>query len=270
MGGALQQLFANSADQLIALGRDDLDITNPVAVDECIRQHRPDAVVNAAAYTAVDKAEDDAVQAYLVNCNGAGFLAQTCAGLDIPFIHISTDFVFSGEAERPYLETDETGPLGIYGLSKRAGENAVIASGDKYIILRTSWVFGGDQNFVATMLRLAQTRDEITVVDDQIGGPTAARDIAGAIRQILARCQAADFSDWGIYHYAGAPAVSWCGLAREIFKHRPGPAIHAITTEEYPTPATRPAYSVLDCSRIEQVFGVEQPDWKKSLAACLS
>lgn len=270
VGQALQKVYAGSDDDLITADRKQLDITNPVMVADYIQHHHPDALINAAAYTAVDKAEEESVQAYLVNCNGAGFLASACAGIDIPIVHISTDFVFSGNSNRPYTETDETGPLSVYGLSKLAGENAVIASGKKHIILRTSWVFGGAGNFVRTMLRLAETRDEISVVDDQVGGPTAAGDIALAIQQILRRCQVAGFSDWGIYHYSGAPETSWCGLAREIFKHRPGPVINAISTAEYPTAAVRPAWSVLDCSLIKRVFGLNQSDWKKSLAQILS
>jgi dTDP-4-dehydrorhamnose reductase len=159
--------------------------------------------------------------------------------------------------------------LSKYGMSKRAGEDVVIASCHKYIILRTSWVYGGAQNFVQTMLRLGKSHEQLTVVNDQIGGPTAALDIAIAIKKVVRQCSRTGFSDWGIYHFSGTPAVSWYDFAKEIFAGLDKPEVKPIPTSDYPTPAKRPAWSVLDCSRIKKVFGVEQPDWKASLKAAL-
>jgi len=265
VGQALVRTANKRGLELVALSRQELDITNASDVELAIAQHNPDVVINAAAYTAVDKAEEDREQAHSINTLGPELLAKACDAVSIPFLHVSTDFVFDGEKESAYLETDTCNPLGVYGASKLAGEIAVSQLCLRHIILRTSWVFGGEQNFVNTMRRLAKDRDQLNVVDDQRGGPTAATQIAEALLIIAEKVVNPVFDNWGIYHFSGAPAVSWYEFACEILKDVPSVTVTPIPTSQYPTPAKRPANSVLDCKKIETAFSIKQPSWKVAL-----
>ena len=256
-----------------ALDRAAADLQNPDACAAAVAAAQADIVINAAAYTAVDKAEEDAAQATTINAEAPGAMARAAAARGLPFVQISTDYVFDGTKRAPWTEDDPVGPLGVYGQSKLAGETAVRAAGGPHVILRTAWVHAGHgANFVATMLRVGATRDRLTVVDDQQGGPTAATDIARALIAI-ARAFADGNGVSGTFHYCGRPAVSWCGFAREIFRQAdwiPAPEIAPIATADWPTPAARPANSVLDCTRIRDAYGIEQPDWRISLAPVLA
>ncbi len=266
VGSALQSCAAEDEGlSITALGRSELDLTNLDAIGDVFSQNSFDAVINAAAYTAVDRAEEEREAAYVVNRDAPAVLASFCAANDIPFLHISTDFVFDGQKESAYLETDTCRPLGVYGQSKWEGEVKVAETCEKHLILRAAWVFGGEQNFVNTMKRLAETRDELSVVDDQRGGPTAALDIAWCLLKMAKTAVKADFQEWGIYHYTGAPSVSWYEFAAEILKSDPTTIVKPIPTSGYPTPAARPANSVLDCEKIKSVFGISQPDWRLRL-----
>lgn len=253
------------------LGRDEADLTRPADCAARIGELRPDAVINAAAYTAVDGAETDEPTAATVNGAAPTAMAQACADLNIPIVQISTDYVFNGTGDDPFSPSDPTGPLGVYGWTKLAGEQGVIASGAPYAILRTSWVFsahGG--NFVKTMLRLSETRDALTIVADQVGGPTPARAIAAACVTI-ARHLMEDAAASGTYHFSGAPDVSWADFAREIFTQAGRDVtVTDIPSVDYPTPAKRPANSRLNCAATADVFGIERPDWRRELKAVLT
>lgn len=273
--GSLLTLLALESDwQVISVDRKQLDITNQDAVNEFIAEHQADVIINAAAYTAVDKAESEIEVSYLINRDGPRFLAEAAASLDIPLLHISTDYVFAGDKDGLYLETDPVSPLGVYGASKLAGEEAVIAANPKHLILRTAWVFGvHGNNFVKTMLRLGSQRSELGIVADQFGGPTYAGDIAAAL--LLMAKKAVDTPadvQWGVYHFAGEPHVSWYDFATVIFEKAvtadvldKSPRLNALTTDQYPTPAKRPANSRLDCSKIKNQFGIEPSDWQNAL-----
>ncbi len=270
VGQALQKLAPTHKVDVIALDREALDITDLSAVQARVGEISPDIVINAAAYTAVDKAEEEVEAAFAINAQGTENLALACAKKDIPFLHISTDFVFDGRKDGAYLEEDAIAPLSVYGKSKAEGEARTAAVSQKYIILRTAWVFGGAQSFVNTMLRLAESHDELNIVDDQTGGPTAADDIADSLLRIAKTVTQPGFEDWGIFHYCGAPALTWYGFAKAIFAHSEKvPTLNPIPTEGYPVPAERPKNSVLDCTKIKQIFGIDQPDWQKALSALL-
>ena len=258
------------APEATFLGRDKADLTDPEACAAAIRAHAPSAVINAAAWTAVDKAEEEEATATVVNGTAPGAMARTCADLGIPFVHISTDYVFEGGGTAPWSPTDPTGPLGAYGRSKLAGEQAIQAAGGTWAILRTSWVFSAHgNNFVKTMLRLSETRDALNVVGDQIGGPTPARDIAGACLSIVDKLRE-DPTKTGLHHFSGAPDVSWADFARAIFDMAGRTvAVTDIPSSAYPTPAVRPANSRMDCSALETVFGISRPDWRLALAAVI-
>jgi len=271
---------AATIDTTLVLGwgaRPDVDLTQPDTVHRAIDAFRPDLVINPAAYTAVDKAEAEPDLAFAINRDGAGAVAEAAAKAGAPIIQLSTDYVFDGAKGGPYLEDDAPSPTGVYGQSKFAGERAVAAANSRHVILRTAWVyapFGG--NFVRTMLRLAGDRDWLTVVDDQIGCPTYAPDIATAVLSIARLVQAdgwrADYA--GATNCAGPDAMSWCGFARAIVAgaaERGGRNIpvEAITTAQYPTPAKRPANSRLDTGRLASVFGVRMPPLEDSLGRCL-
>jgi len=257
--------------RVTGLGRHGLDILYTDSVDEALTLVAPQLVVNCAGYTAVDAAEDDEYLAFAVNRDGAANVAGACDDAGVPLIHLSTDYVFDGSKDRPWREDDPTAPLGVYGASKAAGEVAVRTIARRAIVLRVSWVFTAEgQNFVTTMRRLGAERGEISVVADQHGGPTAADDIADAILAMAPRLIDKTFRDWGTYHFCGAPPTSWHGFATAVFDGRQGPSVRAITTSDYPTKARRPANSVLDCTRIREVFGIEQPDWRASLATVLA
>lgn len=250
------------------LDRAAADLADPVACAAAVRAASADVVLNAAAYTAVDRAEDEPQLADRINGETPGAIATACDEKGVPFLHVSTDYVFDGTPGRAWRETDPTGPLGAYGRSKLAGEQAVIAACPDHVILRTAWVFSAHgANFVKTMLKVGKERPEMRVVGDQLGCPTAAADIAGALWTIA--------EDWGrgrgragIFHYAGAPAISWAGFAREIFARTDWserPEVTEIATADWPTKAVRPANSVLDCSAIEAAYGIAQPDWRLAL-----
>ena len=249
------------------LSRDQADLSDPAACAAAIGGC--DAVINAAAYTAVDKAEADESAALVVNATAPAAIAARCAALDIPFLHLSTDYVFDGAGTLPFATNHPTGPRNAYGRTKLAGEQGIRAAGGRHVILRTSWVVSAHgNNFVKTMLRLGATRDSLTVVADQIGGPTPAADIADAL--LVAAKAMVDGAHGGTHHFAGAPDVSWAGFARTIMAQA-GMAcqITDISTSAYPTPAARPLNSRLDCSAFEAEFGVKRPDWRLGLAAIL-
>lgn len=264
--------------EVIGLGSSALDITDAGAVAAVFAREQPQLVINAAAYTAVDKAEHEMARAYAVNCDALGLLGQAASKIQAPVLHISTDYVFPGDAERPYSEMDATGPTGVYGASKLAGERLLAQVCPHHLIMRTSWVFAGHgHNFVKSMLRLGRERDTLGVVADQQGGPTSAAGIAQALWHIAARYRRDGALAWGIYHYSGMPACSWHSFACEIFRQATAmgildraPHVEPIRTEQYPTPAKRPAWSVLDCALIEQVFALHQEDWRSALSDALS
>ena len=250
----------------VFLSRSDADLRAPDRCAEAIAACDAEVVINAAAYTAVDQAETDEDLAMLVNGLAPAAMARAAAARGLPFLHISTDYVFDGSGTRPWQPDADTGPLGSYGRTKLAGEHGIHAAGGRFAILRTSWVFSAHgTNFVKTMLRLGKTRDSLSVVADQIGGPTAAGDIAAALIE-MGRLLSLGLGAPGTYHFAGTPDVSWAAFAREIF-HQAGlkTQVMDIPSAAYPTPAQRPQNSRLDCSTLETVFGVSRPDWRKSL-----
>jgi dTDP-4-dehydrorhamnose reductase len=273
-GGAGQLATALAeAPDVHRVGRPDFDFDRPDTIEAAFHAASPRIVINAAAYTAVDAAETDADAAYRANRDGPATLARLCAEAGIPLIHISTDYVFDGAKPDPYVETDPVGPQGVYGASKLAGEQAVLASGARAIILRTAWVYAATgKNFVRTMLTLGKTRDRLTVVGDQFGCPTSATDLAVAILAIVRRL---DHTGWqpkyqGVFHAAGTGATSWCDLAAATFQAAAPhgmrvPQVAPIATSDWPTPAKRPANSRLDCTRLRDVFDVALPHWRDSL-----
>jgi dTDP-4-dehydrorhamnose reductase len=260
---------------VVTAGRPDADLANPETLAAAIARHAPAAVVNAGAYTAVDAAESERDEAFAINAAGAGDLARACARADVPLVHISSDYVFDGSATRPWREDDPIAPLSAYGASKAEGEVQVRAAGGRHVILRTSWIYSETgRNFLTTMLRLGRERPELAVVDDQTGAPTCAADIAAAIARIV---EAAGTRDdiWGTYHFANAGSTTWFGFAAEIFAQGralgwPVPKLKPIATAEYPTPARRPAYSVLDTTKVTRVFGIAPPDWREALTRCMA
>ena len=269
--GQVARELARLAPDAVFVGRDETDLSNPAACARLIEGLRPSAVLNAAAYTAVDRAEAEPRLAHAVNADAPAQMAAAACRLGIPFVHVSTDYVFDGSGDAPSAEDDPTAPLNIYGRSKLAGEKAVAAQGGRWVILRTSWVFSAQgSNFVKTMLRLGTERKSLDIVADQIGGPTPARGIAAAMLDIAAQMEGKDLKN-GIYHYAGAPDCSWADFAREIFAQAGLDCrVRDIATSDYPTPARRPANSRLDCSRIGRVFGIDRPDWREGLGEVLN
>ncbi|TDW59243.1 dTDP-4-dehydrorhamnose reductase [Novosphingobium sp. PhB55] len=259
--------------EVIALGRPEMDLNDPVSVIRALQAAAPDAIVSAAAYTAVDKAETEADLAHAVNAAGAGAVAQVAKTLGVPLIHVSTDYVFDGSLDRPYVEDDAACPTGAYGASKLAGEQAVLdiyAEGSA--VVRVAWVYSPfGSNFVKTMLRLAGDRDVVSVVADQVGNPTSALDIADGILTVASNLAGSDDASLrGVFHMTANGEASWADLAEEIFAvsaSRGGASakVKRITTAEYPTPASRPANSRLDCCRIAQIHGVALPDWPTAL-----
>ena len=249
------------------LSREEADLSNPDACAEAILAAKPSAVINAAAYTAVDHAEDEESLAYTINAAAPAAMANACATLGIPFVHISTDYVFDGSGEMSRAPDAPTAPINAYGRTKLAGEEAIRASGALHAILRTSWVFSGHgNNFVKTMLRLSETREALSIVADQIGGPTPASSIAIACATI-----AQNLNKSGTHHISGAPSVSWADFAREIFAQADRTiTVTDIPTKDYPTPAVRPLNSRLDCASLLSDFGVKQPQWKDELAKVIS
>lgn len=258
---------------ITTLGRETVDLSRPeearAAVTAALEAGGVDAVINAAAYTAVDRAESEEALALAVNGDAPGAMAQAAAARGVPFLHVSTDYVFDGSGTAPWQPTDPVGPLGAYGRSKLEGERQVANAGGPHVILRTSWVFSAHgANFVKTMLRLGRERPRLTIVADQVGGPTAAGDIADALIA-MARGLIADPALAGVYHFAGAPDVSWADFAREIFAQAGlTPEVADIPSSAYPTPAARPANSRMDCATLA-AFGLTRPDWRVSLSHVL-
>lgn len=260
---------AGRQHELIAVGRPELDLEQPGSAARVIELVGPDLVINAAAYTAVDHAEDEPELAFRINADGAGEVAEAAARLDAPVIHISTDYVFDGRAREPYDESAATNPLSVYGRSKLAGEEQVRATNARHIIVRTAWVYSPfGRNFVKSMIAAAETRDTLTVVDDQVGSPSSALDIADG----LLRVAAADERGFGqTYHLAATGSTSWCGFARAVMeecaRHRlPTADVQPITSEQWPTKAERPRNSVLSSAKFERDFGFVMPRWEESLA----
>lgn len=265
--------LAPSDINLVTPNSNTLDISQAEQVQQALESLKPDLIINAAAYTAVDKAETDAERAYAVNHGGPLNLAQAAHARQIPLLHISTDYVFDGQASCAYQESDFTNPSSVYGSSKLAGELAIQQHCAQHIILRTSWVFGtAGHNFVKTMLRLGQERDALSIVADQQGCPTSAQSIAQALWHIVAHCRSQATPAWGLYHYSGTPACTWYDFAQAIFEQAAQlglintvPELSAISTTDYPTPAQRPLYSVLDNQRIITTFGLQPQDWRQDL-----
>ncbi len=248
------------------------DICDEAAVRRAVLQACPSVVINCAAYTAVDKAESERERAFAVNEDGAGIVAKAAAERGLPILHISTDYVYPGTGTDAYVETDAIAPPNTYGASKAAGDAAVQAANSAHILLRVSWVFGTyGGNFVKTMLRLGSDRPALRIVDDQVGGPTEAGDIAAALLTIASACRGPGFDAWGAYHFCGAPPTTWFEFAREIFERAKGPRpkLTPISSAEYPTPARRPLNSRLDCTKISRQFAINQPDWRASLSRVL-
>ncbi len=276
LGRCFKDVLTGTDHALFAYGSTELNIADTQQVADVVQQVKPDIIVNAAAYTAVDKAETDSDSAYLVNATGPELLAKQAAILDIPFVHVSTDYVFDGDAVEPYLQTDETNPQGVYGASKLAGERAVTAACDKHIILRTAWVFSEyGNNFVKTMVRLAKERDELSVVADQYGCPTYAGDLAKAILHICEQHAQGKPLAWGTYHYCGDTPTSWHGFARAIFAKAEvlgvidkRPQLTAISSAQYPTRAKRPEYSVMKDENLS-LLGITPSDWSAGLRSVL-
>jgi dTDP-4-dehydrorhamnose reductase len=258
----------------VALARPDIDLTKPETLEPALRAARPDAVISAAAYTAVDQAESEPDAAFALNTEAAGILAEAAARMGVPVLHLSTDYVFDGSKTGPYVETDLPNPRTVYGHTKLEGERRVVAASSDHLVLRTAWVFSPyAKNFVRTMLRLAETREEVGVVADQRGCPSYAPDIAHALLQI-ARARLSGRGAGGLYHLAGGGETTWADFAEAIFRGsaaRGGPAarVNPIATSDYPTPAQRPHNSRLDCGRVRQTFDVALPAWPNALDRCL-
>lgn len=270
LGRELQQIILPQGNA-IALGRSQIDLTQPDNLRNTIAEIQPSLIINAAAYTAVDKAESEIEEAIAINATAPGIIAETAQKLETYLIHISTDYVFDGKQSHPYQETDKTNPLGVYGQTKLAGEQAIRQNCENHLIIRTAWVYGsyGKSNFVKTMLKLGTQREEIRVVADQIGSPTWARDLAEAIATIIPQLtpQIA-----GTYHYTNSGVASWYDFAQAIFEEASTMEyslkirqVIPITTADYPTPAQRPAYSVLACEKISQLLATPPPHWRQAL-----
>jgi len=275
---SLKEAAERKGIDLVCAGRPSFDLKDADGMRAAVNSYGPTAIINAAAYTAVDKAEEEEALATAINAEGAAALALIAAELDIPFIHISTDYVFAGGKEAPYTEDDPTGPTGAYGRSKLKGEKAVMAANPNAMIFRTAWVYSPfGKNFLKTMLMLARTRDELGVVADQVGNPTYAPDIAEALLAVLERIETAGWqpSYAGIYHLAGTGDTNWHAFAEAIFEAGKAhglkrPHVKALTTADYPTPAKRPANSRLDCSKLGETFDVHLPSWEQSMIMCVN
>ncbi|WP_281826483.1 dTDP-4-dehydrorhamnose reductase [Jannaschia rubra] len=268
--GQVARELAAASDDVRCLGRTEADLSVPGACDAAIRVIRPAAVINAAAWTDVDAAEAEEEAATRINGAAPGEMARACTDLGIPLVHISTDYVFDGSGDAPWSPDDATAPLGAYGRSKLAGEKAVVAAGCAHVILRTSWVFSGHgRNFLLTMLRLGAERERLTVVADQIGGPTPADAIAAACLKVQDALR--DGAPSGIHHFAGTPDVSWADFARGIFEAAGmSCTVEGIPASAWPTPAARPANSRMDCSALRVAFGIERPDWREGTGRILA
>ncbi|MNO67849.1 dTDP-4-dehydrorhamnose reductase [compost metagenome] len=262
--------------ELVVLGRDQLDLAQPDQIRRQVQNIRPDLIINAAAHTAVDLAESEPQSAFAINAVAPGILAEEALALDIPLIHYSTDYVFDGMKAGPYNEDDTPNPLGVYGKSKLAGEQAIRDVQGKHLILRTSWVYSTHgRNFLLTMQRLLQEKPELRVVADQIGAPTWAGTIANSTLALIERWQTSQVANWGTYHLSAQGETSWFGFAQAIGEAlrqqgKPCADLLPIPSSDYPTPAARPLNSRLDCSRLQRDWGVSQPDWQTALRECLN
>jgi dTDP-4-dehydrorhamnose reductase len=274
-GQVVQSLLENASRrsdvEIVPLGRPDLDLTKPETIATTVEAARPDLIVSAAAFTGVDQAEIDRATAFAVNAAGPAELARVAAALQVPIVHLSTDYVFDGSKPSPYVESDPVAPLGVYGRDKLVGERNVAAATENHAILRTAWVYSPfSRNFLRTMLKVAEADEEVQVVDDQIGNPTSAIDIADAIIAVGQNLLASnDAALRGIFHIAGTGAATWADFADEIFKISaanggPSAKVVRIPTSTYPTPARRPANSQLDCSKLYKRHGIVMPDWRGS------
>ncbi|MBO2560434.1 dTDP-4-dehydrorhamnose reductase [Shewanella algae] len=272
VGHCLTERLTKQAE-VLALDYEGLDITDRDAVLNTVAEFLPNYIINAAAHTAVDRAEQEVKLSYAINRDGPSYLAEAAKECGAVMLHISTDYVFDGVGDKPYQESDTTGPQCVYGKSKLAGEQAVAESCPEHLILRTAWVFGEHgNNFVKTMLRLAQSRDELSIVGDQFGGPTYAGAIADALIAMVQHLEQGKQAKWGVYHFSGMPYASWFDFANAIFQAAEQhnvltkqPKLSAIPSSAYPTPAKRPANSRLDCSKIENQFGIKPSDWNAAL-----
>ena len=272
LGFELMRQVDDHSLEAVPISEDELDITDFDWIKTIFQEVQPDLVINPAAYTNVDRAESEPETAFRVNRDGAENLAKICVDHDIPLIHVSTDYVFDGKKKEPYVEDDPVLPLGVYGKSKAAGEQAIGSLLPMHIIIRTSWLYGVyGHNFVKTMIRLGNERRELSVVSDQFGCPTSATDLAAAILHIAEHIFKASKSAWGTYHFCGKGITSWHRFAETIFEvvgriqsFKP-PVVRPIMSSEYPTPAERPAYAALSCDRIRHRFGVKQRPWQQSL-----
>ena len=269
--------LAGAGFAVVGRGRPEVDITQATSISQTLADAQPDILINAAAYTAVDQAESVPDVAFAVNRDGAAHLAAACRDIGIPLLHVSTDYVFDGLASRPYCEDDCAVPLGMYGRSKWEGEEAVRGSHREHVIVRTAWLYGyHGHNFVKTIIRLAREREALRVVDDQYGCPTWSRDLAEALVAMCQRIvQGTDLVPWGTYHFCSAGQTTWCGFAQAIIEEARAfeplrvQEVVPIPTTACPTPAKRPAYSVLDCSKVQAVFGLTPRPWQESLHDCL-
>jgi dTDP-4-dehydrorhamnose reductase len=273
LGFELQRQAAPTA-AVEAIDRTCLDVTDEAGVQRVIAASRAAVVINATAYTAVDRAETETAAADAVNARAPAMIAAACASRGLPLVHVSTDYVFDGEGTRPWTEADEPAPRTAYGRSKLAGEIAIRKVSPAHVIVRTAWVFGAHGgNFVKTMLRVGATRKTLGIVADQHGCPTPAAALADALLAIAARCHAG-LATYGTFHFAGTPATTWADFAETIFARafppENRPVVERIATEDYPTPASRPRNSVLDCQKLQAVYGIAQPDWRDALATVLS
>ena len=271
LGSALAEVLSDRYETRF-IDQPELDLTAPESVRDHVQTYQPSIVINAAAYTAVDRAETEPELAHVINARAPGSLAYACDEAGAVLIHYSTDYVFDGTASMPYTETAAVAPTGVYGQSKLAGEIAVASATQRYVILRTAWLYSAvGHNFVKTMLKLADSGQPVHVVADQVGSPTYAQDLARVTRSIIEVLNSSREDCFGLYHVTNSGTTSWHGLAQEIFRlaaHQ-DVVVQPISTEEYPTPAPRPAYTALDCSKLEQVFGLTLPSWRDALARCM-
>lgn len=275
-GQLARALYRNGLADATCFGRPELDVTDLDSVRRVLERMPSRVVVNSAAYTAVDRAESEPDAADRVNHVGAGNVAAAAAEAEVPLIHISTDYVFDGRKSAPYREDDPVAPLSVYGASKEAGERAVRGRHARHVILRTAWLYSHEgENFVSAMLRLGRERPQLGIVDDQVGSPTYAEDLTGAVLEIARQLYGSGRHGYGTFHYCGAGAVSRFEFAQAIFAeaarhgYRP-PDLKPIRTENYPTPARRPANSALDCTRIAEAYDIRQRPWRDSLADCVA
>ncbi|SUS06005.1 putative dTDP-4-dehydrorhamnose reductase [uncultured Defluviicoccus sp.] len=273
---ALEESATATGRTLATFGRPGFDLTDSALVRTSLSAFAPDLVINAAAWTAVDRAETERDAAWALNATGPGQLSELCHGRRIPIIHLSTDYVFAGDKPEPYVETDPVAPSGVYAESKLAGERAVAAANPRHLILRTAWVHSAvGANFPKTMIRLAETRDEVGVVADQQGSPTYAPDIAGALLAVADRIGSDPTgADWGVYHLTSSGSCVWASFAERVFARTapigmPSARVRRITTAEFPTPVRRPANSRLDCSKLASRFGVTLPPWESGVDRCV-